>query len=778
MDNRGCRGFLFALIYNLLLTKDKTLLKNSIMQKIKDAIVASLALIVALTMPLQSSFAAEGDPPAEEPVPTPIIYISQVQITGGPGKTHEDFIELFNPTNEDINVNGMRLVKRSATATTDTSIKSWSEDQVIPARSFLLWANSSYVPIPTQPDTTTSATLADNNGVGLRFGPADTGILVDSVAWGNSANGFRVITTENPSAGQSLVRTDLESETSSFSIASTAQPRNSTVTIAAPDPIPYATPADPDPEPTPDPEPVPEPTPDPDPTPEPEPYATPYQTPYATPSSGPKTTSGQVTISEILPNPAGSDTGAEQFELFNGDSEAVDITGWIITDQTTAKTSVDAFVLPQAVLEAGEYKNFLIPTGLFTLNNSGADSLVLYFADGTETKRVQYSGTTPEGQSWQLVGSQYVWNDPSPNQANTAPQPEPEPDPEPEPTPEPQPGEIPKLRISEIMPNPFGMDSGREWIELENFGNTSISLENFLIDAKKTGAISSRQFILPDADLGAGERLALLIPEDSVTLVNTSGNIRLFDGEHAMVSQASYRAVPEGKTLSLHDSKWFVTSPSPNLAAPSMHVPVLAISELLPAPNDEQNEFIELVNLSSGSIDLSGYALLVNKRLVMITDLIIVAGDMGVVESFDGVGLSLPNKAEISLLSPFSESLTSLVYQGAKVGLAYASFTQGYAWTETPTPGEANILKVTPPPAKPPKKTTPKKPSVAAIKSAVVQKTAEIRDRINNNLSSDMATTLKDAEDRGVLPRINLRSILFFGAATISGLFAVRKMKS
>ncbi len=61
------------------------------------------------------------------------VVISAVQITGGVGKTAEDFIELFNPTNQPVNLKGFRLVKRTATATADASIKSWTEDTFIPA---------------------------------------------------------------------------------------------------------------------------------------------------------------------------------------------------------------------------------------------------------------------------------------------------------------------------------------------------------------------------------------------------------------------------------------------------------------------------------------------------------------------------------------------------------------------------------------------------------------------------------------------------------------------
>jgi hypothetical protein len=118
------------------------------------------------------------------------VVISEVQITGGPGQTKNDFIELYNPTANPLNLSGFRLVKRSASATTDAPIKSWTEDTFIPAHGFYLWASSNYGSIPIAPDVVTSETIAENNGIALRLGASNTGTIVDSVAWGAVTNGF------------------------------------------------------------------------------------------------------------------------------------------------------------------------------------------------------------------------------------------------------------------------------------------------------------------------------------------------------------------------------------------------------------------------------------------------------------------------------------------------------------------------------------------------------------------------------------------------------------
>jgi len=142
------------------------------------------------------------------------ILISQVQITGGAGKTDNDFIEIYNSTGEQFNLKGYRMIKRAQNGTSDTLIKSWATNAFIPAYGFYLWANSSFTDISVTPDSTTSETLSNDNGIAIRYGPNDTGAIIDSVAWGKAQNVFATRGAAfpsnsfplNPSTGQSLLR--------------------------------------------------------------------------------------------------------------------------------------------------------------------------------------------------------------------------------------------------------------------------------------------------------------------------------------------------------------------------------------------------------------------------------------------------------------------------------------------------------------------------------------------------------------------------------------------
>lgn len=99
------------------------------------------------------------------------------------------------------------MVKRTKTGTSDTSLKSWTADTVIPAGGYFTWANSEYVGSVT-PDETTSGTLSNNNGVALREGKANEGTIIDSLAWGSAENSFIEgnVFDANPGAGEVLRR--------------------------------------------------------------------------------------------------------------------------------------------------------------------------------------------------------------------------------------------------------------------------------------------------------------------------------------------------------------------------------------------------------------------------------------------------------------------------------------------------------------------------------------------------------------------------------------------
>lgn len=237
------------------------------------------------------------------------LVISEVQITGGTGQTGNDFVEIYNPTGAAVNLNGIRLVKRTKTGTTDTTLKSWTAPAFVPAHGWYLWANSGFTTIGVTPDVTTTGTITADNGVALRLGSEDTGELVDAVGWGAAENIFveGIAFSQNPGAGGSLERqpdgaqgngTDTGDNAADFILRASADPQNSLST-----PRPELPPAEPPPDPDPEPQ----------------------------PDSESEAQPSDVVINEFVSNPTDS---IEWIELYNNTNAALDLNGWKIYDGT------------------------------------------------------------------------------------------------------------------------------------------------------------------------------------------------------------------------------------------------------------------------------------------------------------------------------------------------------------------------------------------------------------------------------------------------------------
>ncbi len=554
------------------------------------------------------------------------LVISAIQITGGVGKTAEDFIELYNPNPFPVDLNGYRLVKRTATVSADSSIKVFNTETLIPSYSFYLWANSGFTEISANPDTTTSSTLADNNGVGLRFGALDSGQLIDSVSWGTSNNGFTSISLENPQAGESLVRVNLF-EQSEFEIRQ-SNPRNTSVQllpegveesvndascsvllksesgaqsmsgirflntgnsawfasgfsvsqqspegfseISLPEPIIYpgsqfdleieitapatageysyswqmeflgegfgsscSTILNVEEVVTPDPEPEPEPEPEPNPT--------------------------TVKITELLPNPVGDDSGKEVVELYNYGSQTVNLKDWVLDDIESWPVSSNAYKLGEISIEAGKYLAITIPAGKFAMNNTGGDVVTLFNPSGSIISTVTYTGTTPEGKTYSLVGSEWGWFESSLGIANP-PLPESEPETPEDPDPEPENPEVPEqpeapnltgLIISEIYPAPSA--GQREFVELYNGSNSSLNLKFAKL------AIGNRVASLPDFLLPSGGYYSVADAELKLPLADSGKTIQLLSENGAVLSEVTYPKAKKGESYALFGDSFMWT---------------------------------------------------------------------------------------------------------------------------------------------------------------------------------------------------------------------------
>ena len=284
-------------------------------KKLLTLIGISMLALTGLLFPLhpENSFAVSNH-----------IVISEVQLKTTVSSTDE-FIELYNPTDSNIDLNGWRLFKKSRTGSTQVDLVSVITGTIKPHGYFLITSNnySGTIFADMTYVSSTSVSISDDNSITL-FDNLNN--VVDVVGLGDSAT-YEVAPISNPAENKSIERKanststqismridgldeflgngeDTDNNSVDFVTRSTPQPQNSASEIepalASPTPTPEPSPtieptstpaptAEPTPTTTPTNEPTPTPTIEPSPTPTAEPSPTPIPTeePSATPTLSP-----------------------------------------------------------------------------------------------------------------------------------------------------------------------------------------------------------------------------------------------------------------------------------------------------------------------------------------------------------------------------------------------------------------------------------------------------------------------------------------------------------
>jgi adhesin/invasin len=159
------------------------------------------------------------------PPPTPLtnhVVISEISGGNGTGTAATDeFIELHNPTNSDVNIGGWLVQYKSATGTTYTSTVTIPAGRVIKARGYFLLAGANYSGTGSQAadlsytfDMSASTTAGGHVRIGPGLTTSTTDVAVDKVAWGTGNSPEGTAAPAHPAVGGSLERKALSSSTS------------------------------------------------------------------------------------------------------------------------------------------------------------------------------------------------------------------------------------------------------------------------------------------------------------------------------------------------------------------------------------------------------------------------------------------------------------------------------------------------------------------------------------------------------------------------------------
>ena len=254
----------------------------------------------------------------------------------------------------------------------------------------------------------------------------------------------------------------------------------------------------------------------------------------ATPSKWPS-------FSEAMPNPEGSDSTNEWIELYNPYEESITLNGLYLDDSDGGSSP---YALSGA-LAPESYLLIYVTESKLTLNND-SDHVRLLGVNDEILWDVVYSNPK-EGESYAAFGSSHEWTqEPTPGSENRRSS-SAEEDSEDSNSTTYQDGDLSdEVTITEVLPNPVGPDTEKEWIEITNASDESINLGNWTLD---DGPGGSDPFVFPDDTiLGPGETLVLYRTETGLALNNSDETVQLADYTGEIVSEIQYDTSVEGES--------------------------------------------------------------------------------------------------------------------------------------------------------------------------------------------------------------------------------------
>jgi hypothetical protein len=332
-----------------------------------------IAVFLMLAWPLLVTYGAK----AAAPAPLNQVIFSEI-FPGNPSPgAGQEFIELYNNANVDIELTGWHVQYTSAAKTDWTSTsRNITLSGMIKAGGYYLLASTGY--LTDKSDLSFSAVLSQTGGH-LRILDKSSN-LEDQIGWGNAAMPLGMAVAA-PDPGSSIARDTSASgynltadNSTDFADSLTPTPKADNIITSPPEETdPAGNTADPIVSSTP-----------------------PVTTEYA-----------QIQLSELLPNPASpqTDENDEYVELYNPNSFDVDLTGYTIT---TGLNSTYKYNVKEATIKAGGYSLFYSKDTNLTLSNTSGKAALLDPSGKLLDETGVYSDATP-GAAWILNQGFWTW---------------------------------------------------------------------------------------------------------------------------------------------------------------------------------------------------------------------------------------------------------------------------------------------------------------------------------------------------------------------------------
>lgn len=375
----------------------------------------------------------------------------------------------------------------------------------------------------------------------------------------------------------------------------------------------------------------------------------------------------KVIINEVMANPLGTDSGNEWLEIANFSNEE-NIENWTLSIYNNIVDPPKIIILPNKVILKDDFYVYNFSTR--TLNNSNV-KIILSSPDGLYKYQFEYTEDVGDGYSMEVVDplikgwkkSLIIGGTPgASNSVSESPLPPPSP-------------------VINNAPNPFNLISPENRAALKTGQDI-----NFLWE---TSTDSDGNEVSYSLYLGCSDNFS---PADLVV----SGQIeKNYSYSTTKICQEYYWQIVASdgflETLS-NEIRSFTPIYSKNII----------VNEILPHPSGGvNNEFIELYNSGSESVDLSKWFVDDNggtkSYLIPAGTIIEPNGYLVFYKTVTGLSLSDSGDSGRLLFPDGSVASTCTYSEYASLDLAWARGDDGkWNWTEKITPGKANIIYITP----------------------------------------------------------------------------------
>lgn len=480
------------------------------------------------------------------------IVISEIMI-GQTGAAKNEFIELYNSTNNNIDLTGYNLKKKTGSGNESNLVSSSKFLGAIPANGYFL------ISYPNYQDTInadlaysgSSYSISSDNTIILYD---SSGNIIDKVGFGDVVD-FEGQPAVNPDADKSIVRKlniDTDNNFSDFEIQNSPNPQNSNKEESEPGTEEEEQ--------------------------EEEQQENEEVESLSTETAGRDSSSyqlGDIVINEFVSDP--TDNDVEWIELYNNTNKEIDLTDWTIEEGSEAKTTLEGIIGA-----SNENKFFVIEKPKGNLNNKG-DIIILRNNTGTLIDQVAYgnwddgnvNNNAPaagdpysaarkfDGQnSFNNANDFSVTTTLTKNTGNAITKTEEELELTDEVSAEERLNYdySDDIVISEIFPNPEGSDNETEFIELFNFGGREVDLTGWAL-----GDLTSRKYEFRSKNLGdenknnsmvikAGGYLTVYRGESKIALNNNGDSVKLFRPlEDKAFQVVDYDKAVEGWSFQISD---------------------------------------------------------------------------------------------------------------------------------------------------------------------------------------------------------------------------------